>query len=72
MRRRDTRLQTELRQETSRELIRKIGSMDPYEGADPDEVEERLRNMNYGATHPRVTELRRTGIDPSDDDAATP
>jgi hypothetical protein len=35
--------------------------MEPYVDADPGEVEQRLRNMNYGATHARVTELRRTG-----------
>jgi len=61
MRRRENRNQTELRQKTSRELVRKIGSMEPFVDADATEVEERLRNMNYGATHPRVTELRRTG-----------
>ena len=45
--------------EQSRELVRKIGEMDPYADSDPAEVEDRIRNMHYGATHPRVTELRR-------------
>jgi len=42
-----------------REIMRKIGSMDPYANADPYEVEARLRNMNYGATNSRLSKLRR-------------
>ncbi len=47
------------REEISRELVRKIGSMEPYADADADKVEQRIRNMHYGSTHPRVTKLRR-------------
>ena len=47
----------------TRELLRRIGSLEPYAGADPSEVEERLRNMNYGATNSRVSKLRRGEIE---------
>lgn len=47
------------REEVAREIMRKIAAMDPYVQADPDEVEERLRNMNYGATNSRISKLRR-------------
>ena len=61
--RESNRAQAEHRKQASKELVRKIGSMEPYADADAAEVEERLRNMNYGATHPRVSELRRTGLE---------
>ncbi len=43
----------------SRDLLRKIGSLEPYAESIPSQVEERLRNMNYGATNSRVSKLRR-------------
>ena len=42
-----------------RDRVRAIGLMDPYVGVDPHEVEERIRNMSYGATNSRVSKLRR-------------
>ena len=54
------------RREAANSLMRKIGSMQPYADADPAKVEERLRNMSYGATHPRVSELRLTDAVPGE------
>jgi len=50
-------------EEISRALLRKIGTLQPYADADPRAVEERLRNMNYGATNSRVSKLRRDAVD---------
>ena len=49
----------------SRDLLRKIGLLEPYAEAIPSQVEERLRNMNYGATNSRVSKLRRGEADTS-------
>lgn len=40
-------------------LLRRIGAMNVHEGADPDEVLQRLRNMNHGSTHNRLSRLRQ-------------
>ena len=56
--RESSRSRSQHRREAAKALMRKIGSMEPYAGADPSQVEQRLRNMTYGATHPRVSELR--------------
>ena len=53
------------REEVSRDLVRSIGEMDPYADADPEEVEERLRRMKYGATS-RISRIRRGEADPVD------
>lgn len=45
--------------DTSCEILRSIGALNPYAGADASEVEERLRKMNYGATNSRISKLRR-------------
>lgn len=42
-----------------REILRQIAAMDPFADSDPAEVEQRLRNMNYGSTHSRISKLRR-------------
>lgn len=58
-------------QRISRELLQKIGEMDPYAGTDPAEVEERLRNMSFGATNSRISKLRKgddAHEDPADSD----
>jgi len=47
----------------TRRLLRAIGALNPYAGANPDEVEQRLRNMNYGATNSRISKLRRAQSD---------
>lgn len=47
------------REAISREILRSIGTLNPYADANPAEVEERLRNMNYGATNTRVSRIRR-------------
>ncbi len=49
--------------ELSRELLRRIGSLEPYAEAIPSQVEERLRNMNYGSTNSRITKLRHDESD---------
>ncbi len=67
-RRRPDRPDWEERARISREILRQIGALDPYADADPDEVEERLRNMNYGATNSRVSELRRRAAEQVSDD----
>lgn len=46
-------------EEIGRQILRRIGEMDPYADADPAEVERRLRNMAYGATHSRISKMRR-------------
>ncbi len=47
------------REATTRQILRSIGELNPYADADPAEVEQRLRNMNYGATNSRISKLRR-------------
>jgi hypothetical protein len=47
------------RDATSRAILRSIAALNPYAGADPAEVERRLRNMNYGATNSRISKVRR-------------
>jgi hypothetical protein len=44
-------------------LLRAIGELNPYADASPDDVEQRLRNMNYGATNSRISKLRRAHSD---------
>ena len=41
------------------ELVRRIGALDTYRGADEREVEQRLRSMTYGSTNSRITKLRQ-------------
>lgn len=41
------------------ELVRRIGSLETYRGADEREVEQRLRSMTYGSTNSRITKLRQ-------------
>ena len=53
-----------------REILRRIGRSRPYADADADEVEKRLRNMTYGATHSRISALRREGATAKDWSAA--
>ena len=48
----------------SRQLLQLIGELDPYSDADPDQVEARLRNMEYGTTNSRVSKIRRGEPDP--------
>lgn len=50
----------------ARGLLQKIAAMDPYADADPAEVEQRLRNMHYGSTHNRISQLRRSETDADD------
>ena len=47
-------------EQIGREILQRIGAMEPYAGADPTEVERRLRNMNYGSTHSRISQLRQS------------
>jgi len=42
-----------------REMLRRIARLRPYSDTDAAAVEQRLRNMTYGATHSRVSALRR-------------
>ena len=49
----------------SPEPLRKIGSMDVYQGADPDEVLKRLRNLKSGSTNSRISKLRQN-TEPTD------
>ena len=53
------------REAISRELLRSIAELEPYADADPAQVEERLRNMNFGATNTRVSKIRRGEPDPA-------
>ena len=46
-------------EQIGRDIMRRIAAMDPFAGADPADVERRLRNMNYGKTHSRISKLRR-------------
>ncbi|NND01390.1 MAG: hypothetical protein HKN91_01255 [Acidimicrobiia bacterium] len=48
-------------EEIGRKILQRIGAMKPFAGADPAEVEQRLRNMNYGSTHSRISQIRQTG-----------
>lgn len=59
LRNRPRKQQKREREETSKALLRKIGVLDPYADSPPQDVEQRLRNMTYGATNSRVTKLRR-------------
>jgi hypothetical protein len=47
-------------EQVGREILQRIGAMEPYADADPTEVERRLRNMNYGSTHSRISEIRQS------------
>ena len=38
--------------------IRSIGSIETYQDSDPEEVQQRLRNMTYGSTSNRVAAAR--------------
>ena len=38
--------------------VRKIGSLDVYEGANPDDVIRRIRSMTYGSTSSAEVKLR--------------
>ena len=54
----DSRRDYQVSEEIGRQILKRIGAMDPFAGADPKEVESRLRNMTYGATHSRISALR--------------
>jgi len=43
---------------TAANRIRSIGGIQTHEGADPDEVNRRLRNMSYGSTNSQVAAVR--------------
>ena len=55
----DNRRDYLISEQIGRDILRQIGAMEPFAGSDPAEVERRLRNMNYGSTHSRVSKLRR-------------
>ena len=38
--------------------IRSIGTIQTHQNSDPDEVQQRLRNMTYGSTDNRVAAVR--------------
>ena len=59
----DNRRDYQISEEIGRQILRRIGEMDPFAGADAAEVEQRLRNMTYGATHSRITAARRQQSD---------